>query len=44
MEKYFKSIKCEGIWLETEAFNEKAISLYKKIGFQEREIALLKKI
>jgi ribosomal protein S18 acetylase RimI-like enzyme len=44
MEKYFKSIKCDGIWIEVDAFNNSALNHYKKIGFQEREIALLKKI
>jgi ribosomal protein S18 acetylase RimI-like enzyme len=44
MEKYFKSIKCEGVWIEVDAFNDNALRFYKEIGFKEREIALLKKI
>ena len=44
IESYFKSIGCEGIWIETDAHNTHALEFYKKRGFLPREIHLLKRL
>ena len=42
--KYFKENECDSVWLSVFAPNTHAHNLYKKLGFVEREIAMLKEI
>jgi len=44
MEKYFKSMDCDSIWIEVFAPNKKAHDYYKKLGFVDREIGMLKRL
>lgn len=44
IEDYFKSVNCDSIWIEVFAPNKKAHEYYKKKGFADREIGMLKKI
>ncbi len=44
MENYFKGEKCDSVWIEVFAPNTLTYSLYKKFGFIDREIGMLKSI
>jgi ribosomal protein S18 acetylase RimI-like enzyme len=44
MEKYFKDEGCDSMWVNTNAHNQPARNLYKKFGFVDRELGLLKNI
>lgn len=44
MESYFKENKCDSIWIDVFAPNSTAHNLYKKCGFFDREIGMLKNI
>lgn len=44
MENYFKDNGCDSMWVSVFAPNEKARNLYKKFGFVDREIGMLKNI
>lgn len=44
MEEYLKSQGCDSLWLEVFAPNKKAYEYYKKLGFMDREIGMLKKL
>ncbi|MBI4225644.1 GNAT family N-acetyltransferase [Candidatus Roizmanbacteria bacterium] len=44
MEKYFKEKGCDSIWILVFAPNENAHNMYKKLGFVDREIGMLKEI
>ena len=44
LEYYFKSIKCEYIFIDVFAYNENAIDFYKKQGYHPRMLIDVKKI
>jgi ribosomal protein S18 acetylase RimI-like enzyme len=44
MEVYLKEEGCDSLWIDIVAFNTKAHAFYKKHGYSDREIGLLKKI
>lgn len=44
MEDYFKEKKCDSIWISVFAPNNSAHALYKKFGFIDRDIGMLKNI
>lgn len=44
MEKYFKEKGCDSMWILVFAPNENAHNMYKKFGFVDREIGMLKQI
>lgn len=44
MEKYFKSLYCEYIYVDVFAYNKNAYEFYKKDGFHSRMFNMLKKI
>ena len=44
MEKYFKEKGCNSMWISVFAPNENAHNMYKKFGFVDREIGMLKQI
>lgn len=44
MENYFKEKDCDSMWVSVFAPNENAHNLYKKFGFINREIGMLKQI
>jgi ribosomal protein S18 acetylase RimI-like enzyme len=44
MEKYLKDQGCDSLWLEVFAPNVNAHKYYRKLGFMDREIGMLKKI
>lgn len=44
MEKYFKEKGCNSMWISVFAPNENAHNMYKKFGFMDREIGMLKQI
>lgn len=44
MEDYFKSVQCSGVLLDVFAYNEKAYSLYKKHGYFDRNIQMMKNL
>jgi ribosomal protein S18 acetylase RimI-like enzyme len=44
MEKYFKSLNCDSLWVDVSSPNEMARRFYAEAGFMEREIGLLKRI
>jgi len=43
-EEYFKSMECDGIWLSVFYPNENAHNFYKKLGFTDREVGMLKQL
>lgn len=44
MEDYLHSQNCDSIWLEVFAPNQNAHSAYIKLGYQDRQIGMLKKL
>lgn len=44
MESYFKANNCDSMWIQVFAPNHPAHNLYKKYGFVDREIGMLKRI
>lgn len=44
MEKYFKEKGCDSVWVSVSAPNEHAHNTYKKFGFMDREVGMLKQI
>lgn len=44
IEDYFVSVDCDSIWIEVFAPNKKAHEYYKKKGFVDREIGMLKRL
>lgn len=44
MESYFKDNNCDSMWIQVFALNHPAHNLYKKYGFVDREIGMLKSI
>ena len=44
MEDYFKEKGCDSMWVQVFAPNEKAHNTYKKFGFIDREIGMLKQL
>ena len=44
MESYFKKNSCDSMWTQVFALNHPAHNLYKKHGFADREIGMLKNI
>lgn len=44
MEEYFKNIGCRGVLLDVFAYNESAKRLYKKRGYFDRNIEMMKKL
>ena len=42
--EYLKSVGCDNLWVQVFAPNEKAHTFYKKFGFMDREIGMVKKI
>lgn len=44
MEGYFKGKGCDSMWIEVFAPNENAHAVYKKFGFIDREVGMLKQI
>ncbi len=44
MEKYFKTQKCDSMWIQVFEPNRPARNLYNKFGFIDREIGMLKEI
>ncbi|MCA9385441.1 GNAT family N-acetyltransferase [Candidatus Dojkabacteria bacterium] len=44
LEKYLKNSGCDSLWVDVFADNTRALSYYKKRGFVEREIGMLKRI
>lgn len=44
VEKYLISMGCDAIWVSTNSFNVKAVGLYKSMGYDEREVSLMKKV
>lgn len=44
MESYFKENSCDSMWIQVFALNHPAHNLYKKFGFTDREIGMLKSI
>lgn len=44
MERYFKSIGCQGILIDVFAYNENAQQFYYKNGYFNRNIEVMKKI
>jgi ribosomal protein S18 acetylase RimI-like enzyme len=44
MEEYFKSVDCDSIWIEVFVPNKIAHDYYKKLGFMDREVGMLKKL
>lgn len=44
IEKYFKSINCEYIFIDVFAYNQNAIEFYKKQGYHTRMLINVKKI
>lgn len=44
MEDYFKSKGCDSMWIEVFSPNENAHNVYKKYGFVDREVGMLKQL
>lgn len=44
MEDYFKQKRCDSMWIEVFSPNENAHNVYKKYGFIDREIGMVKQI
>lgn len=44
IEDYLKSVGCDSVWLEADAFNSNAYNFYKKGGYLDREIGMLKQL
>ena len=44
MEDYFRSVGCKGILIDVFAYNENAYKLYKRLGYFDRSIEMMKKI
>ena len=44
MEDYFKEKNCDSMWISVFAPNNTAHELYKKFGFTNRDIGMLKNI
>ena len=44
IEKYFKSIECEYVFVDCFAYNEKGRLFYEKIGYHPRMITNIKKL
>ncbi|OGM20442.1 hypothetical protein A2714_01275 [Candidatus Woesebacteria bacterium RIFCSPHIGHO2_01_FULL_38_9] len=44
MEKYLKDKGCDSLWLEVFVPNTSAHEYYKKLGFMDREVGMLKKL
>lgn len=44
MEDYFKSVNCSFVLLDVFAYNESASLLYKKLGYNNRNIQMMKNI
>ena len=44
IEDYFRSVGCKGILIDVFAYNENAYKLYKRLGYFDRSIEMMKKI
>lgn len=44
MEDYFKSVGCKGVLIDVFSYNENAYKLYKRLGYFDRSIEMMKKI
>ncbi len=44
MEAYLKTLDCDTIWINIVSYNTNAHSFYKKMGYHDREISLMKKL
>ncbi|EKE00167.1 MAG: Acetyltransferase [uncultured bacterium] len=44
METYFKEQGCDAVWLQVFVPNKSAYNLYKKLGYLERDLEMLKNI
>lgn len=44
MENYFKNENCDSMWISVFAPNTNAHEMYKKCGFKDREIGMLKQL
>ncbi len=44
IEDYLANMNYDTLWVDTNAFNTRALYLYKSVGFVEREVGLMKTI